>query len=38
MTTSKEVVDTYVELASDWIEKADNNEALDKCYPLDENR
>lgn len=35
VSTTKEVAETYVELVSGWIEKAENNEPLDECYPLD---
>jgi hypothetical protein len=35
ISTTKEVVEVYVELASDWISKAESDEPLDDCYPLD---
>lgn len=33
--TTKEVVETYVELATDWIKNAKMGKSLEDSYPLD---
>ena len=35
VSTTKEVAEVYVELTTDWISKAEKNEPLEDCYPLD---
>lgn len=35
ISTTIEVVEVYVELTRDWISKAENDESLEDCYPLD---
>jgi len=35
VSTTKEVVEVYIELVTDWIGNAESGESLEECYPLD---
>lgn len=35
--TTREVLKSYTELASDWVQHVKNNQSLENCYPFDAN-
>lgn len=35
VSTTKEVVEAYIELVTNWIGNAERDESLEECYPLD---
>jgi len=38
VSSTTEVCETYIELASEWIAKVENSESIEECYPLDANQ